>query len=109
MALPQPSPCREGEPPQISAHPPLTEKVMTKEMATAIIKNLGEYYSEGASIMEHQPHKFMIELAHEIPFMDLTNIVPNYIMGHGFNIRDLCIIRNDDGKLCGEFEMYFNN
>lgn len=91
-----------------SAATATADKVMTKEMATAIIKNLGEYYSEGASIMEHQPHKFMVELAHEIPFMDLTNIVPDYMMKHGMDIKDIIILRQDDGKCCSEFEMYLN-
>ena len=99
----------DSEPhPQVPLTPSPTEKSMTKDIATAIIKNLGDWYADGAEIVEHEPHKFMIELQHEIPFLELTNIIPDYIMRHGMDIKDIIILRQDDGKCCSKFEMYFN-
>lgn len=94
------------EPPQSSAHPPLTENAMTMEIATAIINSLGDYYADGAGIIEHEPNKFMVELAYPIPYMELTNTAPNYCRRYGKE-NDLCIIREDEGKCCSNFEMYF--
>ena len=81
---------------------------VARETVNGILKQLDDYYTDGATVLEYEPLKYKVEMSHPVSWHDMVRVACDYLQGRGLSYSNLCIEAVDDPRYSRTFNIYDN-